>query len=104
AAISRWRTARLRKSMAKGRSRGRVEVAVRFKRHRSGSRCAKAKTPAPDDAGVRCHRHPFDRVIPWLVARQQSQPPFHPARAMLTEAHATDKSSRRCRSGRLAKV
>jgi hypothetical protein len=78
--------------MKKDRSRGRVEVAVRFKRHGSGSRCAEAKTPAPTDAGVSCHRHTFDQVIPRLDARQQSQPPFHLARRTIPDAHESDKS------------
>jgi hypothetical protein len=30
-------------------------------------------------------RHFFDSVIPWRVASQQSQPPFHRTRASITE-------------------
>jgi hypothetical protein len=38
------------------------------------------KTPGHMDAGAQRHRRTFGRAIPWLDARQQSQPPFHPAR------------------------
>jgi hypothetical protein len=34
----------------------------------------------------------FDRAIPWLDARQQSQPPFHPARRRYQKALRVDKS------------
>ena len=34
-----------------------------------------------DRPGAERHRRTFGRVIPWLDARQQSQPPFHPARS-----------------------
>jgi hypothetical protein len=40
----------------------------------------KKKTPGRTDAGAQRHRRTFGRAIPWLDARQQSQPPFHPAR------------------------
>ncbi len=40
------------------------------------------------------HRRTFDRVIPWLDARQQSQPPFHPARSRYRKRAEEARSTR----------
>src|ERR1700681_3622401 len=38
------------------------------------------EAPGRMTRGAKRHRRTFGRIIPWLDARQQSQPPFHPAR------------------------
>ena len=40
------------------------------------------------------HRRTFGRVIPWLDARQQSQPPFHPARRRYRKCAEEARSTR----------
>jgi hypothetical protein len=46
----------------------------------------------------------FDRAIPWLDARQQSQPPFHPAWRRYQKACGQDKSTEELPIRKLGKV
>src|SRR5580765_3891557 len=42
----------------------------------------------------RTHRRTFGQAIPWLDARQQSQPPFHPATRRYRKADEEARASR----------
>jgi hypothetical protein len=53
------------------------------------------KPPGRCLPGGRCQRRTWDRVIPWRVARQQSPPPFHPARGRYRKGRAEGKSKER---------
>jgi putative transposase len=62
------------------------------------------EAPGRMTRGAKRHRRTVGRVIPWLDARQQSQPPFHPAKRRYRKRARDARSTKCCRSGRLAKV
>ena len=76
---------------------------MRLRRHGSGIRWEE-ETPARNETEVRRHRRTIDHVIPWLGARQQSQPPFHLAEWGYRQRPKQARSVNGCWSGGLAKV